>query len=144
MSNSTFFCRHLLHCVLEKYGRGAPKNIIWLKCFTNGNKIDSAFSVSFLVISRHFTVIFIITLIDKVSGNKYNGTALLGYINIIVDWAVAYPGSLLTHMDSKWAFPLLSLLILDQLSLQGFLLYTRRISIKQSATLLTPLRLRTT
>lgn len=89
-------------------------------------------------------MIFTTTLIDKISRNKYNGTTLLGYINIIVDRAVAYPCSLLTHVDGKLVFPLLSLSILDQASLQGFLLYTGRTSIKQSALLLTRLRLRTT
>lgn len=74
--------------------------------------------------SRSFTVNFTITLIDKVPGNKLNGTALLGCINIIVDWAVAYSCILLIHIESKLDFPLLSLLILDHVSLQGFLLYT--------------------
>lgn len=110
----------------------------------NGNKTDSAFSISFLVTSRYFTVIFAITLIDTVPGSKHGGPAVLACINIILDGTVVYSCILLAHIVNILAFPLLSLLILDQVSLQGFHLYTTRISVKQLATLLTPLRLRTT
>lgn len=77
--------------------------------FMNGNKIDSGFSISFLVIAKHFTVSFTITFFDKVPESIYSGTALFCYVNIIVDWAVAvaYSCVLLTHMESKLAFPLL-------------------------------------
>lgn len=50
----------------------------------------------------------------------------------------------LAHIDNNLLFPLLSLLILEQRRLWDFHLNATRISIKELATLLIPLRPRTT
>lgn len=42
----------------------------------NDNKIDHAFLITLLVISRHFTVFYMITLIDKVPRSKCSGSDL--------------------------------------------------------------------
>ena len=43
----------------------APQNTVQLKCIMNDNNIDSSFSISFLMISKHFLIIFLITLIEE-------------------------------------------------------------------------------
>lgn len=89
--------------------------------FMNGNKIDSVFSISFLVIAKHFAVSFTITFFDKVPESIYSGTALFCYVNIIVDWAVAVAYSCPFDSYGKQTSFSFTLLFLDQVSFRTFI-----------------------
>ena len=122
----------------------APQKNAQLKCIMNDNKMDSSVSIFFLMISKHFLIIFLITLIDNVLGRKHSGTALCFCVNIIVDWEAAYMCILLTHINSKLAFPFTQFInFRPNEPIRFSSLYSWK-SIKQLAILVTPLRPRTT
>lgn len=122
----------------------APQNTVQLKCIMNDNNIDSSFSISFLMISKHFLIIFLITLIDNVLERKHSGSILRCCVNIIVDWAAAFMCILLTHISSKLAFPFTQFInFRPNEPIRFSSLYSWK-SIKQLAILVTPLRPRTT
>lgn len=85
-----------------------------------GNKIDSAFSLSFFVIPRHFAVILTVTLIDNILGSKPSDTTLFHHVNITVGWAVSYSCILLTLINGKLPFPFARLINFRPSESSGF------------------------